>query len=292
MNSPLRFGFWALWVALSVGGVACCGKGEDHDQTPTADASSPISRIHQRNLDPPVWARDLPDRPVSAKVKDRVWATIPRNGSEIAEVGVFEVEGISGNSATLSNKIHRKYRMVPGSLIHPLGNPNKLRVGDVGLGQRWGAGRTLGRVTELVGGEVRMKYLQGTKVVENMMAHAEPIVKGFRPLAWVSYEEESRHRFRGMIVAVVDEKVYVHTDSSHVKILDKKDVFPLEIDARDFKAGDRVLSYRFGSGFQEGTVEKVMEPRLRYRVKLQGRGGVGVYFFADLVEKATPDHAL
>ena len=229
----------------------------------------------------PAWAKDLPEKAVEAKVGDKVWATVPAGVGEMVTVMVCTVSAAEGSSATLADQLGRKYDKVPGALIHPLLDRSEVKGGEVVHGYQWGFGSIVCRVTKL-GRQAEMKHWWFQKVTDGKLDDFEPLRTGVEPMAWISYpsrEETSQ----GFCIALDGDRAWILEGAGQVVEVAKGDLGALPIGAKDFQAGDKVLGYKYGFGYQPGTVESVVEPGLAYVVKLDDDDDSEAWYFADLV---------
>jgi hypothetical protein len=233
---------------------------------------------------PGAWITALPQKAVTAQVSDEVWATIPRAGEDMAEVGVYKVDSVEGNTATLIDKIGTKYPGVPGALIHALGDATTLKADDAAQGHAWGASKVIGRVKTSEAGMVTLRYQFGTGFTEKMMEQSQPLVTGVAPMAWVAYDN-SGSWYKGLVVALEGGKAWISTDSGHIIMQDMPKLKALAIGQPMFKEGDVVKAYSWGFGYLPGTIVKVVEPGMVYSVKLAGKPEVKDYSFANIVSK-------
>jgi len=231
----------------------------------------------------PSWIRALPEIDVPVKEGEQAWASAPVAGSEMAVVGVYTVERVHDKRAVLLDKAGQKARAVPGALIHPLGVRGKLKAEDTALGYSWTSAVVLGRVTKIRGDDVQLAYDWAGSTKTATMDHAEPPVRGIAPMAFVGYPKFERQS-KGLLIAVSKDKGWVQTSSGHVEIHDRGELKSLDISAKALDVGDRVDGYSWTSGYEPGTVSRVLEPGLRYAVGL-GPSREQPYFFADLLHR-------
>lgn len=231
------------------------------------------------------WMEGLPEVPVKAKPLDKVWATVPEAGGDMAKVGIFEVDSVQDNTATLKDKIGTSYPNVPGALIHPLGDPSKLKVNDITLGDSWGASKTIGRVKSIEAGQVTLRYKWGSAISEKLMDHAQPLVSGVNPMAWVIYRNSMNSPYKGLVIAKGNGKVWISTDSGHVEVSPEAKVLPLDMAPNGFTVGQTVYVYQWGFGYKPGTVTKIVEPYHQYEIKLVGKEQAEVFIFSEVAAK-------
>ncbi|MBI3071049.1 MAG: hypothetical protein HYY84_02875 [Deltaproteobacteria bacterium] len=271
---------------MAVGAVSCKKEAPPpppaRRDTPPPTPPPPVKKDEPPKA-APKWAAALPAKAVAAKVGDMVWATIPQDGSEMARFGLYKVDAVAGNTATLKDGIGSLYKDVPGAAIHAAGDGSKLKVGDAANGYAWAASKVVGLVTKVEAGKVTLKYNWGSKPSEKLMDHAEPLRAGVTPIAWVIYES-SFGPYKGLLVALEGDKGWIHTDSGHVEMHDKTKLKGVELKP-GYKEGATVQAYGWGQGFKAGTIAHVAEPNLWYKVKLAGQDQPKDFFFNDLAEK-------
>ncbi len=271
---------------MAVGAVSC---KKDAPPPPPARRDTPpptpppVVKKDEPPKAPAKWATALPAKPVTAKVGDMVWATIPQLGSEMARFGLYKVDAVLGNTATLKDGIGTLYKDVPGAVLHAAGDGSKLKAGDAAFGYAWAASKVVGLVTKVEAGKATLKYNWASKPSEKMMDHAEPLRAGVAPVAWVVYES-SFGPYKGLLVALEGDKGWIHTDSGHVEMHDKAKLKGVELKPAH-KEGATVQAYGWGQGFKAGTIVKAVESNLLYSVKLAGQDQPKEFFFNDLAEK-------
>lgn len=231
------------------------------------------------------WMDGLPTVPVSAKPLDKVWATVPEGGGDMARVGIFEVDSVQGNTATLKDKIGKSFPNVPGALIHRVGDPSKLKVNDIALGYAWGASKVIGRVKGIEAGQVTLRYKHGSAITEKLMEHAQPLVAGVNPMAWVIYRNTMNAPYKGLVIAKGNGKVWISTDSGHVEVSPEAKVLPLDMAPKGFTVGQTVYVYQWGFGYKPGTVTKIVEFYHQYEVKQVGKDQPEVFIFSEVAAK-------
>ncbi|MBF0104409.1 MAG: hypothetical protein HQM16_03675 [Deltaproteobacteria bacterium] len=241
---------------------------------------STISVVHAAT-----WTAGLPQVPVNAKPLDKVWATIANDSSEMAEVGIYEVDSVQGNTATLIDGIGTKIPNVPGAVIHPLGDSSKLKPNDLCIGSSWGASKVIGRVKSIEAGQATLRYKWASTLTDKLMDHAEPLVKGVNPMAWVIYRNSMNSPYKGLVIAKGDGKVWISTDSGHIEVSPEAKVLPLDMAQNGFEVGQTVYVYQWGFGYKPGTVKKIVEPYHQYEIKLVGKDTTEVYIFSEVAAK-------
>lgn len=228
------------------------------------------------------WTQGLPTVAVTAKPLDKVWATVPEAGGEMAKVGIFEVDSVQGNTATLKDKIGTSYPGVPGALIHPVGNTSKLKINDIALGDSWGASKVIGRVKAIEAGKVTLRYKFGSNISEKQVDFAQPLVNGINPMAWVVYRNSMNSPYKGLVIAKGGGKVWISTDSGHVEVVPEAKVRSLDMAPNGFKEGQTVHAYQWGFGYKPGTVKKIVEPYHQYEIKLADKPTTEVFIFSEV----------
>lgn len=228
------------------------------------------------------WTQGLPTVAVTAKPLDKVWATVPEAGGEMAKVGIFEVDSVQGNTATLKDKIGTSYPGVPGALIHPVGNTSKLKVNDIALGDSWGASKIIGRVKATEAGKVTLRYKFGSSISEKQVDFAQPLVSGINPMSWVVYRNNTNSPYKGLVIAKGGGKVWISTDSGHVEVAPEAKVRSLDMAPNGFKVGQTVYGYQWGYGYKPGTVKKIVEPYHQYEIKPADKETTQVFIFSEV----------
>lgn len=231
------------------------------------------------------WMDGLPTVPVTAKPLDKVWAAVPEGGGDMARVGVFEVDSVQGNTATLKDKLGTSFPNVPGALIHPVGKSSLLKVNDIALGDAWGFGKVIGRVKGIEAGQVTLRFKHGSSITEKLMEHAEPLVGGVKPMAWVIYRNNMNSPYKGLVIAKGNGKVWVSEDSGFVAVSPEAKVIPLDLAPKGFTVGQSVFVYQWGFGYKPGTVTKIIEPYHQYEIKLVGKDQPELFIFSDVAAK-------
>lgn len=231
------------------------------------------------------WMEGLPDVPVTAKPLDKVWATVPEADGDMAHVGIYEVDAVEGNKATLKDQIGTSFPGIPGALIHPLGDSTKLKPNDLAMGSAWGASKVIGRVKSIEAGQVTLRYKWSSSLTDKTMDHAQPLVSGVNPMAWVIYRNSMNSPYKGLVVAKGNGKVWISTDSGHVEVSPEAKVLPLDMAPNGFNAGQTVYVYQWGFGYKPGTVTKIVEPYHQYEVKLAGKDQPELFIFSEVAAK-------
>ncbi len=260
----------------------CAGTAVDHgDQGPA----------------PPSWLEGLPERTVTAAPGEMVWAVVPELGSEAAAIRTYRLAAVTGAEAVLVDTIGNRYQGVPGALVHPAsGFPEaELTVGTAVLADRWDAGKIVGRVARLEAGQVELDYdWNGVTVTGATDAVLVlPAGEGSLVLRWVGYRTPGVGTsapgpwYKGLCFAESGEKVWISTDGGHVEVVAVGAVKPLaDIGRAELAQGDAVAAYSWGHGYRRGVIEEVLEPGLRYTVKLEG-GQTRPVFFDSLTAEPT-----
>lgn len=231
------------------------------------------------------WMDGLPAVPVTAKPLAKVWATVPEAGGDMASVGIFEVDSVQGNTATLKDKLGTSHPNVPGALIHPLGDPSKLKVNDIALGHSWGASKVIGRVKSIEAGQVTLRYKWSSSITDKLMEHAQPLVSGVNPMAWVIYRNSMNSPYKGLVIAKGNGNVWINTDSGHVEMSPEAKVLPLDMAPNGFTVGQTVYVYQWGFGYKPGTVTKIVEPYHQYEIKMVGKDQPELFIFSEVAAK-------
>jgi hypothetical protein len=210
-----------------------------------------------------------------------VWATIPRSGV-IPDVGVFRVEGIYDGLCSLTDGMGQRQDGVPAVLVHRAGSRGKLVEGAVVLFYTVSTPAMIGRVGKLVpGSAINVSYDWGGTTRQAAVDFAQPPIKGVRPMAFVSFPKAGRQS-RGLLLALSEDRAWIRTASGHVEVISREHVNALVLSNKPLQLGAGVRAYRWAMGLRGGTVVEVVEPGLRYRVKLHDTGAIQRYFFSSI----------
>ncbi len=240
-------------------------------------------------LAPASWLAELPQRTVAARPGEKVWAVVPELGSERATIATYDVESANGTTATLLDAIGSRFEGIPGALVHPVTEYRtaELAAGMVVLADRWGANLVVGRLARLADGAAFVQHDWNGHTVVDEMAVAVPLLGAGEDLAlrWVSYQREpAGPRLKGLCFAAGDDRVWIAEDNGFVAVLGRHEVEVLDsLGGRDFQPGDTVAAYLWGFGYRPGEVSTVLEPQLRYAVRLEGEQAAQPFFFTDLI---------
>lgn len=235
----------------------------------------------------PSWLAGLSERAIEATPGETVWAVVPELGNEGARVGTYRLESATGGEAVLVDGIGNRYAGVPGALVHPVsGFPEaELAVGTVVLADRWDAGQVVGRVLGVQAGLVELAYDWNGVTVSGTMASfmALPVAEDSLALRWVGYQVPGDDSwYKGLCFAENDAQAWISTDDNRVEVISRDAVKPLtDLGRAVFATGDAVAAYSWDHGYRPGVVAEVLEPGLRYAVKLEG-GEMRPVFFDSL----------
>jgi len=267
-------GVWSLLL-----GLVSCELLSDLSRPPAEAAPSatgppppePIlpSAPKPRGAELPSWAVRLPPAPIRCRPGDRVWATPPERGRDLTQTAIYTVEEVSADGVTLIDLMGQKVVAVPAAVIHPSGRATRFAVGDLALGSSWTTPAILARVIVIDkhGRPTAVQYDWSGKTVRGELDHVQRPVQGIKPLAFVGYPKLGEMSL-GLVVAMTSEQAWIRTDSGQVEIHPLGSLKPLAISAKKRKVGDKVLAYRWATGFRPGVIAEISEPGLRYLVKL------------------------
>jgi hypothetical protein len=284
----------ALLFSTAIG-LAGCSSGESGAQNPTqTGGTQPRAAADTKDAAPkgkPDWYTSIPKRPVTAKPGDMVVAVIVEDGKNEARIGVYKVESVAGETANLAGTFSSdKFGDVPGSLIYPVPDQTEFKPGDVVTAYAVGNNNTIGKVAKLEGGKVHVTshyFGPDPKPEVKPLDYAIRPPSGVAPLAWVAYQEKDKWH-RGMALVVDQGKVYVYKPfgaGGKIDAMDASMVKPVEIAGREYKVGETVQAYEFGSGYREATVQTVEDGGLVYSVLVTGATSPKRYFFGALTPK-------
>ena len=172
-------------------------------------------------------------------------------------------------------------RDVPGALVHPLGDPDKLQVGDPAIAFSMVTSVVVARVTKNRGGTVQVQYDWAGATRAMTANHAEPLARTVGPMAFVGYPKFGRIS-RGLLLALDSSQAWIQTTSGHVEVHPRSTLEPLALPGSGLAVGDTVEAYGWTTGYERGTVARVLEPELRFAIQLPASHIEHPYFFADL----------
>ncbi len=270
----MSHGCWKRARVLALLALAGCGGGVEK----TRDAG--------RTEGQPAWLAELPARTVEAAPGETVWAVVPLPGTAAAAVGTFRLEAVAGTRTVLADALGNRTE-VPGALVHPVSAfpEAELEVGSVVLADRWDARKVVGRVADLSAGEVRLAFDWNGVTVTGAMDVAVPLAAlgDASPLAWVVYRTPGETaRYKGLRFAESGGRVWISDDGGQVMVVAEDAVERLaDPGGEAFEEGDPVAAYSWGHGYRRGVIEAVLEPGLRYAVKVEA-GPTRPYFFDSL----------
>lgn len=231
----------------------------------------------------PAWMASLPIEPPTVAVGAKAWATLLQAGGELAEVAIVRVEAMGPQVLSVIDKVGQRIDGVPAALVHPVGDTRNLRAGTLALFYTWTTPGWIGRISDSVNGEdLRVTYDWAGTTKETAVDHAEPLRHGIAALAYVVFPK-GRVSSMGQIVALDATRAWVLTGSGHVEIHARANLDSLDIKGREFTVGQAVRAHRWATGFEVGTIARVLEPGLRYEVAF-GRSRLPTsYFIGELV---------
>jgi hypothetical protein len=233
--------------------------------------------------DPRAWHLELPRAVPAANIRDRVWAAPPRYGSELTSAALYTVDGITPAGLSLVDRLGQRVDNVPAAVVHRVKPPVKLREGDVVLCYGPTLPAVLARVAEIKPGqEIRVRYDWAGSTRETNILHAEPPEIDIKPMAYVGFPKAGGVS-RGLLIALSEQRGWVLTGSGHVEVHRRADLSQLPLLPADLAVGAKVQAYAWATGYLEGTVSEILEPRLRYRVTHPGNKPPRDYFFSALI---------
>lgn len=269
-------------LALTLG---ACDLGESPSASPKPSSSIPEPILPTATTAdvgnaPTAWMADLPESTPTAGPGERVWATVP-GATAIPSVGIYTVEGVYDGLYSLTDRKGQRVDGVPPAVVHRASR-DKVDSGELVLFHSPTTPAFLGRVAELVpGGEIEVQYDWAGKTRKTAVDHAQTPVTGIRPVAYVSFPKAGQIS-RGLVVALSDRRAWVRTASGHVESHPRAAIRSLPLPSANLEVGSRVRAFRWATGIQLGTVAEILEPKLRYRVNLDGNKPDEEYFFTSL----------
>jgi hypothetical protein len=218
---------------------------------------------------------------VPVGVGKRAWAVTPVRGTELAQVAVYTIGHVDGHRATVLDAHGQRVRDVPGALVHPLGDPDKLNAGDPALAFSTVTSVVVGRVSKNRAGTVQVQYDWAGATRAMAADHAEPLPRAIAPMAFVGYPKFGRVS-RGLVLALDTTQAWIQTTSGHVEVHPRAKLEPLTLPGAGLAVGDTVEAYGWTTGYERGTVARVLEPDLRFAIELPASRIEHPYFFSDL----------
>ena len=109
--------------------------------------------------------------------------------------------------------------------------------------------------------------------------HTLPVGEGLA-LRWVGYRgAEGEPWNRGLCFAESADKLWLDVGGGHVEVVDRDAVRPIaDLGVAELAPGAAVAAHSWGHGYRPGVVEEVLEPGLRYAVKLENGDTEPVFF--------------
>jgi hypothetical protein len=230
----------------------------------------------------PAWLGRLPEKEIAVRAGERVWAAQAVSGSEMVDVAIYTVEGVHDGMVSLTDRTGQRVDRVPAALVHRAPSPAKLSDGELVLFYTPTAPAVFGRIVGLVGGRaIKVRYDRAGQSAETEAEHVTHPVAGVAPMAYVGFPKAGVMS-RGLVLAQSDELVFVRTASGHVEVHERALVEALPLPPATVPVGTSVRAYQWATGFEEGVVAEVIEPGLRYRVRLEGDRERAYFFSAVL----------
>jgi hypothetical protein len=236
----------------------------------------------------PSWIERLPAAENTAEKAprfargDKVWASTPIGTSEMADVAIFTVDGVYDGLYSLTSHTAQRIDGVHPALVHAAPPLPPLRSDSVVLFYTPSTPAFLGKVDEVVGGaSIKVRYDQGGTTKTTEASHVQTPVTGLLPLAYVGFPKAGAMS-RGLVIAAVDDQVWIRTGSGHVEVHDMGRVESLRLPPERIGVGTAVEAFDWASGYQHGVVTRVVEDGLRFAVR-RDSNSVATYFFSSLV---------
>jgi len=270
------------FVALA---LVSCGRPEPQREGNPSAAPSPLLPASTARPKPtaPEWMATLPAAKPTVVAGAEAWVTLLQAGGELAEVAVVRVDSVGDGVLSVIDKTGQRTDGVPAALAHPIGDKRNLREGTLALFYTWTTPSWIGRVSHAVNhDELRVRYDWAGTTRETPVDHAEPLRGGITPLAFVAFRMGGSTSM-GQIVALDAARAWVLTGSGHVELRPRGELEALELHGKDLSVGQAVRAYRWGTGFERGTVAKVLEPGIRYEIAFGPNQPAVAHFVGALV---------
>lgn len=201
----------------------------------------------------------------------------------MAEPGLFTLESTYNTEASLISRLHKRIDGVPGALIHRVKNSGVMHKGDRALVFVATAPASIARIERHQAGQpVRVTLNWAGKSNDSTVDHAEPERLGIQVFAYVGFPLAGSMA-KGLLIALSDDTAWIYTASGHVERRARTAIKALNCGDGRFAVHEALLAYRYSQGFQRGTVSRVLEPGLRYRISFGSDQAEQDFFFSDLI---------
>lgn len=275
-------------ACLAAGLVSACAREEPASSSSLSSSSAAsipeplLPPVKSAASAPPSWLAELPDAAITVELGATVWAAPPEVGSELVTVAVYRVDALGSGVVSLVDKMGRRIDSVPSALVHAVGSPKQLPEGSLTLFYTWTTPGWLGRVSRAERGEeLKVQFDWAGTTRETAVDHAEPGRTGIQPLAYVGFPKAGGKSI-GQVLALDATRAFVLTGSGHVEMHARATLDSISFEPRGFTVGRKVHAYRWATGYERGTVTAVIEPGLRFEIKLLGSSPNSEYFITNL----------
>ncbi len=284
-------------VTLSLFVLSAC-QGKDEKATPAASASAATSGTPSATAAPtaepapdkpivPKWMKDAPVHAAKVKVGDMAWVPAPsvyKSDEDIGRLALLKVDAINGNVVSLSGK-EGKFE-IPAIFVMPIGDMTKLKAGDAVVapyGMGWGPARVVSNDK----GKVTVHFLLSDKTAKDVVVDTATLItpKSTTALfADVYFERFPGKMYGGFLVAQDGKKSWVMNHDSSTIDVTEKPLHSLPWAFKDRKVGDKIKAFT-GMGAEDGTIEKVLDAKDYFDVKMTEGGRVTNFRFDQIADK-------
>jgi hypothetical protein len=213
----------------------------------------------------PDWG--LPDVEVPGSEGDIVLAVNPIGDSwDVVGWKAGELKTVSGNSATFLSAFITERPHTPGSLMVPVSDDPRLKVGDIVMGDVYATCR-LARVEKIDGDTVTARTVWIGEATDVEMTIGKNVAKapaGLKPMGVAVYPEGDA-KYLGEVAHVAGDTTWLISTAGAVKQAATTKVLPIN-PYKKYKVGNEVHATWGGGRFYPAKIVKVVDDGLMYEV--------------------------
>jgi hypothetical protein len=285
-------------ISLCMGLLAGCAKSQGDapassasapattaSATPSETASASASAPAAPDPPPkaPSWLATVPPKPVTAKVGDRVWEVSAYRNAENVAFGLGEIDSVEGNTATIASLMRVGGRLkkddefapkrpfAPGLFVKPVRTVEQVKPKpkDWVIVPFFGFSTTVGQVEKVDGKFATVKYAKTTKLDSEATEYLEPLESGVSPFSLCAVKKNGK-LVQVITYAVDGDQVFGVDGQGNLHKAAKAEVKPLKLEWKERKVGAKVTVLDFSEGAVQTTIDKVVEDKWIYEVKIAG----------------------
>jgi hypothetical protein len=286
-------------IFLCIGLLTSCAKSEGDAAAPsasapstatasataaeTASASATASAAPDPPPKAPSWLASVPAKPVTAKVGDRVWEVSAYRNAENVAFGLGEIDSLEGNTATIASLMRVGGRLkkddefapkrpfAPGLFLKPVRTVEQVKPKpkDWVIVPFFGFSTTVGQVEKVEGKLATVKYAKPTKLDAEATEYLEPLESGVNPFSFGAVKKGGK-LVQVITYAIDGDQVFGVDSQGNLHKAAKAEVKPLKLEWKDRKVGAKVTVLDFSEGAVQTTIDKVIEDKWIYEVKIAG----------------------